>query len=311
MSNRLYTESQQLELKGIEMNVSKICRFSWLQFLLKSGGVILSLYIISCLFLFFFQRWLIFSPSSKESEITPATYNLKYEEVWIPVTNIDGKTKGTEWIHGWWIPSAQLGAKVFLHFHGAGANIGFNAKFARELHRADGSVLLIDYRGYGKSKGNHPSETSVYADGEAAWNYLTSTKQIRADQIIIFGHSLGGAIAIDLASKHPEAAGLIVESSFSSLKELLSQYGLGIFLLDLIQNQKFESIAKVPFLKIPVLFLHGDGDRQIPSFMSQRLYDAAPNPKKLVMLTGVGHDNLIDSDQYHAVILEFLQQVDK
>jgi uncharacterized protein len=288
------------------MNVSKTSQFSWLQFLLKSGGVILSLYITGCLFLFFFQRWLIFSPSTKESEITPATYNLKYEEVWIPVTNIDGKT---EWIHGWWIPSAQPEARVFLHLHGAGANIGFNAKFARELYRAGGSVLLIDYRGYGKSKGNHPSEASVYADGAAAWHYLTSTKQIRSDRIIIFGHSLGGAIAIDLASKHPEAAGLIVESSFSTLKELVSQYGLGIFPLDLIQNQKFESIAKVPFLKMPVLFVHGESDRQIPNYMSQRLYDAAPNPKKLVMLAGIGHDNLIDSDRYHTLILDFLMQL--
>jgi len=282
------------------------------KFFLNSAGVILSLYILACLFLLIFQKRLIFSPSSKESEITPATYNLKYEEVWIPLTNpgsnIETKIKGNGLIHGWWIPSSQPRAKVFLHFHGAGANIGFNAKFARELHRAGGSVLLIDYRGYGKSRGN-PSETSVYADSEAAWNYLTITKQIPSAQIIIFGHSLGGAIAIDLASKHPEAAGLIVESSFSTLKDLISHFGLGIFPLDLIQNQKFESIAKVPLLKMPVLFMHGNSDRQIPNTMSQMLYDAAPSPKKLVMLSGMGHDDLIDSDQYHGAIREFLQHL--
>ncbi len=136
---------------------------------------------------------------------------------------------------------------------------------------------------------------------------LTNTKQIRSNQIIIFGHSLGGAIAIDLASKHPQAAGLIVESSFSTLKELVSQYGLGIFPLDLIQNQKFASIAKVPSLKMPVLFIHGTEDRQIPSYMSQMLYNAAPNPKYLIMLTDVGHDDLIDSNQYHQVIQNFMR----
>jgi uncharacterized protein len=269
--------------------------------LLISTGILLALYITVCAFLFFFQRWLIFSPSTFEIEITPATYNLKYEEVWIPVVNSD---RQIERIHGWWLPSSQSDV-VFLHFHGAGANIGFNAKFARELQKTGASVLLIDYRGYGKSEGIHPSEIQVYADAEAAWNYLTKTKRIPSKQILIFGHSLGGAIAIDLAAKHPEAGGLIVESSFSTLKDLISQKGLWIFPLDLLQNQDFRSLDKVPLLKIPVLFLHGTADQQIPHAMSQLLYNAAPEPKQLIMLSGVGHDDLINSDQYHQVIQDF------
>jgi uncharacterized protein len=288
------------------MSTAKTRKFSWSKFFKVSVGVTLGLYLTGCGFLFFFQRWLIFSPSAFESEITPATYNLKYEEVWIPVTNADGKT---ERIHGWWMPSEKPDAVVFLHFHGAGANIGFNAKFARELHKAGGSVLLIDYRGYGQSEGGRSSEMGAYADAEAAWNYLVTTKRIPPKRILIFGHSLGGAIAIDLAVKHPDAAGLIVESSFTTIKELISQKGLWIFPLDILQNQKFESIAKVPLLKIPVLFVHGTEDRDIPNQMSQQLYNAAPEPKKLVMLSGVGHDDLIDSAQYQQVIQDFMRQV--
>jgi uncharacterized protein len=290
------------------MPTAKSRKFSQSKFLKIAGTVFLTLYFAVCVFLFFFQRWLIFSPSSFESEITPATYNLKYEEVWIPVTNADGKT---ERIHGWLIPSTKPDAIAFLHFHGAGANIGFNAKFSRELYEAGGSVLLIDYRGYGQSEGGRSSEAGAYADAEAAWNYLVVTKRIPPKRILIFGHSLGGAIAIDLATKHPDAAGLIVESTFSTLKELISQKGLWIFPLDLLQNQKFESIAKVPLLKMPVLFVHGAEDRDIPNQMSQKLYNAAPEPKKLVILAGVGHDNLIDSAQYQQVIQAFVQQVSK
>jgi hypothetical protein len=147
--------------------------------------------------------------------------------------------------------------------------------------------------GYGLSEGQFPSETRVYEDAARAWQYLVEERQISPQQIIIYGHSLGGAIAIDLAVKHPDAAGLIVESSFTSMREMVYRRNIyRAFPVDLILTQRFESIKKVPSLKMPVLFFHGTADSTIPVFMSEKLYAAAGEPKILVIVEGAGHNNL-------------------
>jgi alpha-beta hydrolase superfamily lysophospholipase len=121
-----------------------------------------------------------------------------------------------ERIHVWWI-AAQPDAKVLLYLHGNGINMGAAVANAHQFHQLGFSVLLIDYRGYGRSEGSFPTETRVYQDAVTAWDYLVKQRQIQPSQIFLFGHSLGGAIAIDLAVQHPDAAGLIVESSFTSM----------------------------------------------------------------------------------------------
>ncbi|NMG06103.1 alpha/beta fold hydrolase [Brasilonema sp. UFV-L1] len=260
-------------------------------FLIYVGAVVAIIYFAVCIFLFFQQTRFIFFPSSI-IKTTPEFLNLAYKDVWLPVSARAGKV---EHIHGWWIQANQPNAKVLLYLHGNAINIGANVVHAHRFYQLGFSVLLIDYRGYGRSKGRFPSESRVYQDAATAWDYLVYQKQISPSQIFIYGHSLGGAIAIDLALKNPNAAGLIVESSFTSLQKVTAhRNNYWMFPVNLILTQRFDSIGKVPNLKIPVLFIHGTDDVVIPAFMSQDLYAAAPEPKTLVLVPGAGHSNVAE-----------------
>ncbi|ARV63011.1 phospholipase [Nostocales cyanobacterium HT-58-2] len=255
------------------------------------GVVVVILYFGICIFLFFQQSRFIFFPS-RVIETTPEFFHLSYEDVWLRVPSKSGKV---ERIHGWWIKASQPNAKVVLYLHGNAINIGANVAHAHRFHQMGFSVLLIDYRGYGRSEGRFPNESRVYLDAATAWNYLIDQRQIPPSQIFIYGHSLGGAIAIDLAVKHPNAAGLIVECSFTSIEKVIAyRNNFWMFPVNKILTQHFDSIRKVPNLKIPVLFIHGTADVIVPAFMSQDLYAAAPEPKKLVLVPGAAHNNVTE-----------------
>jgi pimeloyl-ACP methyl ester carboxylesterase len=266
------------------------------------GAVVLA-YAATCLFLYVRQTRMIFFPSPI-IETTPADLGMSYEDVWLPVGKQDQ-------IHGWWIPARGNEAGVVLYLHGNGINVGANVGQANRFHQLDLSVLLIDYRGYGRSRGNFPNEQQVYQDAEASWRYLTQTRQIPPQRLFIYGHSLGGAIAINLASQHPDAAGLIVQSSFTSIRamiDLTNRYS--IFPTDLLLTQRFDSLAKVPTLKLPVLYIHGLADEQVPAFMSEALYAASPDPKQLYLVPVAGHNNVGETAgaEYLKVIRTFVQQ---
>lgn len=141
---------------------------------------------------------------------------------------------------------------------------------------------------------------------------MVEQQQIPPKQIFIYGHSLGGAIAIDLAVKQPQAAGLIVESSFTSIRELIAyRKKFGMFPVDLILTQRFESIEKLPNLKVPVLFIHDVEDLAVPSFMSQKLYAAAPEPKQLFLVPAAEHNNtaVVVGSEYLQLVESFVKQV--
>lgn len=259
--------------------------FIWL------GVVVAIAYLAVCIFLFLQQSRFIFFPA-KVIETTPEFFHLAYEDVWLPVNAKSGKVAR---IHGWWIGASQLNAKVLLYLHGNAINIGANVAHAHRFHQLGFSVLMIDYRGYGRSEGGFPTESQVYQDAATAWDYLVYQRQIPPSQILIYGHSLGGAVAIDLALKHPDAAGLIVESSFTSIRKVVAyRNNFWMFPVDSILTQRFDSIGKVSNLKIPVLFIHGTADVIVPAFMSQDLYAAAPEPKKLVLVPGAAHNNVAE-----------------
>ncbi len=265
-------------------------------------------YCTICLYLYFQQPQFIFFPSSVIQK-TPEFFKLPYEEVWLPVTAKGGKV---ERIHGWWIKATQPNSKVLLYLHGNGINIGANVGHANRFHQLGFSVLLIDYRGYGRSEGTFPNEMRVYQDAATAWNYLVQQLQIPPREIFIYGHSLGGAIAIDLAVQHPDTAGLIVESSFTSIRQLIAARNMFcMFPVDLILTQRFESIKKIPRLKMPVLFIHGTADSTVPAFMSENLYAAAPEPKKLILVFGAEHNNTADVAglQYLKWVQSFVEKV--
>jgi uncharacterized protein len=272
--------------------------------LLKLGLMLLgagtTLYISICLLLLWGQTKLIFFPDSY-LESTPEADGLAYQDVWLRI--------GEDRVHGWWIPAAQSSAPVLFYFHGNGSNNGDLTGIAAILHQLPASVLLIDYRGYGKSSPVFPNETRVYQDGETAWQYLTLERKIKPQRVFVYGHSLGGAIAIELASRHPDVAGLITEGTFTSVQDLASQLpGLKLFPLNLLVTQRFDSINKIKSLETPILILHGAGDRTIPPFMAQELYAAAPEPKYLAIFAEADHNNLpeLDLQQYLLTIQKFI-----
>lgn len=278
--------------------------------LLWGGVITVTIYLSACLFLVFQQSRFIFFPY-RPINTTPEFFNLDYEDIWIPVQTQAGKV---ERIHGWWIPAKSQPQRVLLYLHGNGSNVGGNIAHASRFHQLGFSVLLIDYRGYGQSEGSFPTQAQVYQDAAAAWDYLVSTIQIQPSQILIYGHSLGGAVAINLGVQQPQAAGLIVESSFTSIREIVTQQRqYAIFPVDLLLHQRFDSLQKVPLLQIPVLFIHGTADTTVPVVMSQQLYAAAREPKQLLLVPNAEHNNVADvaGSKYLQAVQKFGQLVEQ
>lgn len=261
-----------------------------LKFLLAFGVVIVIIYIAACLFLFLRQRFFIFYPPIA-IRTTPIAFNMGYQDVYLPISATSDKTN---YIHGWWIPAATQEAPVWLFLHGNGSTIGDEVKRPFWFHQLGYSTFMIDYRGYGRSSGKFPTESSVYTDVEAALNYLTQVRKIPAERIFVYGHSLGGAIAIDLALRYPEIAGLVVEGTFTSMRLMVNHLysHFLIFPVDLLLNQRFDSLHKVRSLQMPILFIHGTADRLVPAHMSQTLFEAAPEPKQLLLVPEAGHHNV-------------------
>ncbi|MFZ0243114.1 MAG: alpha/beta hydrolase [Desulfobacterales bacterium] len=265
-------------------------------------------YLLGCVFLWSLQGQFIFRPS-RDIIRTPADVGLAYENVFIPVA---GGSGAGERVHAWWIPSVTAAGPALIYLHGNALNIGANVEHAKRFHGLGLSVLLLSYRGYGRSDGDHPSETKVYQDAEAAWGYLVGKRRLAPDNILIYGHSLGGAVAIELAVRHPEARGLIVESTFTSIGDMAARSGaLRIFPLDLILTQSFDSLSKVGRLRLPVLFLHGTDDNVVPPEMSRRLYERTLAPKRLQFIAGGEHNNSaqIGGTAYVRAISEFLETI--
>jgi alpha-beta hydrolase superfamily lysophospholipase len=205
----------------------------------------------------------------------------------------DGKPQQ---VHAWWWPAADKDAPAVLYLHGTRWDLRGQLFRIEQLHEFGFSVLAIDYRGFGKSSGELPSEATVYEDAQLAWDRLVAL-QPDPSRRFIYGHSLGGAVAIDLASRlsaapgSAAARGVIVESSFTTLAEIARALTVSWLPLDLILSQKFDSVHKIRDVHMPVLIVHGGDDRMVPSRFSQALYDAANAPKKLLIIDGATHNN--------------------
>lgn len=276
-------------------------------------GIVLAIaYFAICILLVLVQRRLIFFPSSI-IEMTPKNVQLPYEDVWLPVPTKKGKL---EQIHGWWISanSAKPNVKgVLLYLHGNGVNIGVNIEQAYRFYKLGFDVFLGDYRGYGRSGGNFPSEAQVYQDVEVVWDYLINQRGINPQNIFVYGHSLGGAIAIELATRHPEMAGLIIQSSFTSMLDMVGLMGrYRIFPIDLLLHQRFDSMTKLRKLEIPTMLIHGRSDGLIPAYMSERLFEVSPAEiKDLYLVSDAGHNNVAATagDEYLDRVSHFINQL--
>jgi pimeloyl-ACP methyl ester carboxylesterase len=288
-------------------SVMTVASVRWKKVAISAAGAALLFYLACAAAIYFYGPHLIFVPLKSVAD-TPANHGAQFLAIRIPIARSDAE------LSAWWLPAdAKLAqpdrVKVLLYLHGNYGNIGDNAAHAARLSRYGVNVLIPDYRGFGESAGPFPSEDQVYEDAETAWQWLLREKHYTPAEIVIYGHSLGGAIAIELASHHPEAAGLIVESSFTSVAEMAQLNSrFRILPMSLLVTQRFDSLGRVGSLKMPVLLIHGDKDRVVPLFMAQRLYDSAPGPKTLVVIPGGGHDNCatVGSEQYVAAVRKFV-----
>lgn len=270
-------------------------------------GMVAIAYLSICIALLFWQNRLIFVPSPI-IEYTPSDLGLVYEDVWLLLSNRVAKP---ERLHGWWIPTANSG-DVLLYLHGNGKNVSANLEHAQRLHQLGFSVFLFDYRGYGRSEGNFPTESGVYRDAQAAWNYLVEQRGIPPENIFLYGHSLGAAIALDLAVRQPQAAGLMMENGFTSMRDMVDHQEIyRFFPTNLILNHRFDSLSKLKLLRVPLLVIHGLEDQIVPPRMGQVLFDAAHVPKKLLLVPAASHNNVasVSGEEYSQAVRDFYQLV--
>jgi len=228
-------------------------------------------------------------------------------EMDIPLAADDG---GTQRIHAWWWPADRDDAPAVLYFHGSRWNLTGQLYRIRQLHAFGFAVLAVDYRGFGKSDGGVPSEQSVYEDARAAWQRFAALVPDPRRRIV-YGHSLGGAVAVDLAAwldrdagGMEPARGLVVESSFTTLADVAKALSYPWLPLQWILSQKFDSLGKIGEVRMPVLFVHGAADRFIPARFSQALYDAARARKRLLLVDGATHNNSmrVAPDEYREAL---------
>lgn len=208
--------------------------------------------------------------------------------------------KAGQSIHGWWWPAERANAPAILYLHGVRWNLTGQLFRIEQLRALGYSVLAIDYRGFGQSQGDLPSETSVYEDARIAWERL-KVLQPDASMRLIYGHSLGGAVAIDLAAELGQTAtkdhtpvparGLIIESTFTSLADVATAVANTSLPVRWLLSQKFDSIDKIAEIHMPLLVVHGLDDRYVPPRFSEQLFNAALEPKRLLLVPGATHNN--------------------
>jgi len=248
-----------------------------------AGGIlklVLGVAIAVPLAFYFLQDRLIFQPQP-----LPEAQRALITQRFSSVEDVFLRAADGARLHAWHLK----GEPLVVYFGGNAEEVSWMV--AEAAANAPGTGwLLIDYRGYGASEGASPSEKTVYEDAEGAWDYLRS-RGIDPANVFIYGHSLGAAIAIELALHHPEAGGLIAESGFTSIADMAKlrpQYAL---LPTRLLNQQFDSIGKVSALQLPVLYIHGTADEVVPYRMGEELFRASGGRKRLVAVGGALHDN--------------------
>ena len=231
--------------------------------------------------------------------------DLRPEQVGLVGEDVFLQTEDEVQIHGFWLP-AQGATRALLFLHGNAGNASHRLPNAAELVAMETSVLLLDYRGYGLSEGT-PSEAGVYADARAGLSYLLEERGFEEDRIVVFGRSLGGAVAVDLVQDRG-IAGLILESTFTSGADMARSLlpAAGFFVRD-----RFDNKSKIARLRSPLLFFHGDRDEIVPYALGQQLFEAAPGPKHFETIRGAGHNDttLVGGRPYFERIRLFLDQV--
>lgn len=263
---------------------------------------LLAILIVFIIVLRLMENSMIYFPSKyPEGFWSPAELGVAAEDCFFT-------TEGGLRLHGWYAPE-EGAPHTLLWFHGNAGSISHRLDHLKMLlEQVRVNIFMVDYRGYGRSQGA-PDESGLYKDAQAAYDYLVSQKHTEADRLVGYGQSLGGAVAIDLARTRP-LAGLIIESSFTSAKDMAKilypflpiHYFLGV---------RFEAAAKIAQLHLPVLIMHGTADEIIPFEMGKRLFAAANEPKEFYPIRGATHNDpyLVGGDGYYATIREFIERL--
>ncbi|MHB9074783.1 MAG: alpha/beta hydrolase [Desulfobaccales bacterium] len=232
---------------------------------------------------------------------TPQDVGLEYEDVWFETAD------GVQ-LHGWWVPAT--GAPVLVWFHGNAGNISHRLENIQLLHDLVGvQVFIFDYREYGRSQGRISRE-GTFLDAAAAYRCVAETRGVSAEDIVLFGRSLGTALATDLAVKHPCRA-LILESAFTNSSDMAKM--LAPFLFDWRPRVPYDNLRKIDKVKAPVLIVHGEDDEIIPVEMGRRVFAAANSPKDLYIIPGAHHNDtyVVGGEAYFSRLKGFILPVEK
>jgi len=249
-------------------------------------GLVLG-YLFLVGFVYIRQGSMLYYPS-REIEATPRNIGLDFKEITL-------KTKDGINISAWYIP-AERERGVLLFCHGNAGNISHRLDSIRIFHDLNLSVLIFDYRGYGKSKGS-PTENGTYLDAESAWDYLVNVRHVKPEKVILFGRSLGSAIAAETAIRR-KAGAIIIESGFTSIPDLGAKF-FPHLPVRLISRYHYSTIDKVSMLDIPKLFIHSRQDELIPFEQGIRLFEKASAPKEFLQITGSHNEGFLTSGRVY------------
>jgi len=228
------------------------------------------------------------------------------------LTSSDNSVATAQRIELWWLPHADKNAPTLLYFHGTFRSLFQNMRKIEALREAGFAVLAVDYRGWGLSTPITPSEQTILQDADAAWAELVR-REPRAEQRVIYGHSMGSGVAVDLASRlQPRLnyAALILESAFTSFTDVAREAGLVAQVLSHLSNERFASIEKIARVQAPLLMIHGSADSTIPVRLGEALFAAANRPKRWLNIEGGAHSDLdlAGHAQYQAALHSFLEE---
>ena len=233
-----------------------------------------AVYIGLCLLLFFRQAKYVYYPD-KTVSLTPEMAGMTYEDV--NLHTADGET-----IHGWYVPASP--SKLTLLFcHGNAGNVGHRVVTLQLFHELGLNVFIFDYRGYGRSSGQ-PTEAGTYLDASAAWDYLVEGRHVASTNIVVFGESLGGAVAAWVAEQKRPGA-LILESTFTSMPDMAARV-YPFLPARWLCRFRYEALAYLKNVRCPVLVAHSPDDEMVPFAQGQRLFAAAAEPKQFLTLHG-------------------------
>lgn len=244
--------------------------------ILVVGLIILLLYAVI--------RWMasriVFQPSRYPDGWWDTQAELGARDVWL-------RARDGVQLHAWWleVPGSRVAT---LYLHGNGGNLAYRPGHLRAMTAAGSSVLILDYRGYGRSSGR-PTERGLYRDAEAAYDYLIG-QDYRAGQIVLHGESLGSAVAVDLAVRRP-CAGVILECPFPSLAYMAGRI---VPLLGPLFVRGFDTRRKIAQVRVPILIIHGDDDRRVPHAVGRELFEAAHEPKSFWTVEAARHLTIVE-----------------